>query len=235
MSTALRSRILIPARNAEDWRLLLADPKLHWRDGYSAKSLAECWQNAGGLPDEIAALLRSHPDFSDSAPELLFAIPEHQTPLPGGVRPSQTDLLAFIAADAKLLTLGVEGKVDEAFGPTLEEWLQNASDGKRARLRFLCDLLHLTNELPGTIRYQLLHRAASAVVEARRFHISNAVLVIHSFSPTQCWFDDFATWCALFSAMAKPGQLSRLTQLESTTLYAGWATGTCSPRKAGEL
>jgi hypothetical protein len=225
----MRGRIFIPTRGVDDWRVLLADPELHWRDGYSAKSLAECWQRADGLPHEIAALVRSHPDFSGSEPKLLFALPEHQTPLPGGERPSQTDLLAFIAAGEKLLTLGVEGKVDEEFGPTLSKWSHNASDGKRERLGYLRDLLHLKVEPPSTIRYQLLHRTASAVLEARHLHIPNAALVIHSFSPSHSWFTDFAAWCALFSAKAEPGKLFKLAQLEGTTLYAGWATGTCSP------
>jgi hypothetical protein len=37
--------------------------------------------------------------------------------------------------------------------------------------------------VPDAIRYQLLHRAASVVIEAERFNASYAVLPVHSFSP----------------------------------------------------
>jgi hypothetical protein len=67
-----------------------------------------------------------------------------------------------------LAVMMVEGKVDESFGPLLEEWLRDASDGKRERLAFLQSTLGIETELPGRIRYQLLHRAASPVIEAMR-------------------------------------------------------------------
>jgi hypothetical protein len=57
-------------------------------------------------------------------------------------------------------------RVSESFGPTLEEWLSEASPGKRERLSFLLTELGLADEPAGTIRYQLLHRVASAVVTA---------------------------------------------------------------------
>ena len=37
-----RSR-LEPMRCAEDWKQFLAKPELHWKDGRSAKMLAERW------------------------------------------------------------------------------------------------------------------------------------------------------------------------------------------------
>jgi len=65
------------------------------------------------------------------------------------------------------------------------------------------------------------------VIEARRFHVPNAALVIHSFSDSLDWFQDFAAWCALFDAKVEPGKLYRLARLGDTTLYAGWAMGRC--------
>ena len=44
------SKFFIPANNPEDWKLLLAEPGKHWKDGYSAKSLAYCWQGADDFP-----------------------------------------------------------------------------------------------------------------------------------------------------------------------------------------
>ena len=40
---------LVPTRGPADWQAYLADPEKHWKDGRSAKMLAETWE--GGLPD----------------------------------------------------------------------------------------------------------------------------------------------------------------------------------------
>jgi hypothetical protein len=40
------NNILIPASNPEDWKKFLADPEKHWKKGYSARTLAYCWQNS---------------------------------------------------------------------------------------------------------------------------------------------------------------------------------------------
>src|SRR6185369_7411305 len=81
------------------------------------------------------------------------------------------------------VSVAVEGKVAEPFGPTLDEWLANPSDGKQSRLAYLRDLLGLPAEIPGDLRYQLLHRAGSAIVEASRFKTDSAAIIVHSFSP----------------------------------------------------
>ena len=58
-------------------------------------------------------------------------------------------------------------------------------------MNYLCALLGL-GELPHPqIRYQLLHRTASAIIEARRFKTDEAAMIVHSFSPSKMWFDDF--------------------------------------------
>jgi hypothetical protein len=41
----------------ESWQELLADPQKQWVTGYSARTLAHCWEDAEGLPPEIAAYL----------------------------------------------------------------------------------------------------------------------------------------------------------------------------------
>ncbi|MGH7925887.1 MAG: DUF6946 family protein, partial [Candidatus Binatus sp.] len=35
----------------------LADPRKQWKSGFSARTLAQCWESANGLPPEIASLL----------------------------------------------------------------------------------------------------------------------------------------------------------------------------------
>ena len=38
-----RTEMFVPANKPEDWRVLLAEEK-HWKDGHSAKALADYWQ-----------------------------------------------------------------------------------------------------------------------------------------------------------------------------------------------
>ena len=40
----------IPTKGPEDWKGLLAQPEKHRRTGYSAKTLAHCWEDAHGFP-----------------------------------------------------------------------------------------------------------------------------------------------------------------------------------------
>jgi hypothetical protein len=37
---------LVPTRGPADWQAWLADPEKHWKDGRSAKMLAEAWEGA---------------------------------------------------------------------------------------------------------------------------------------------------------------------------------------------
>jgi hypothetical protein len=77
------SGIYIPAMKPEDWSRFLAEPK-HWKKGYSAMSLAMCWQEADGFPDSVTAVFNQS-DFKQLHDiKLLLAIPEHKVPLPGG-------------------------------------------------------------------------------------------------------------------------------------------------------
>ncbi len=55
----------------------------------------------------------------------------------------------------------------------------------------------LNEPVPGAIRYQLLHRAASAIIEAKRFGAPHAIMLVHSFSQTHEWFADYAAFAKL--------------------------------------
>lgn len=82
-------------------------------------------------------------------------------------------------------------KVHESFGPRLEEWLRDASNGKQRRLAFLRSTLGIEEELPGSIRYQLLHRTASPLIEATRIGARYAAMIVHSFSDEDAWLEDY--------------------------------------------
>lgn len=193
------TKILIPASRADDWAQLLAEPVKHWKVGYSARTLAHAWQDADGFPAEVAAAFETNETLRGVS--MLFGIPEHQVSLPGGSTKSQNDIWVLAKTDGDLVSIAVEGKVSEPFDRTVAEWLESGTPGKTVRLQFLKDTLGL-QEVPDSIRYQLLHRTASAIREAERFHASHAVMVVHSFSPTQAWFEDYQAFVALFVSVS---------------------------------
>jgi hypothetical protein len=216
-------RIYHPARTPEDWRELLAAPDRQWKDGHSAKELAYAWDAADGWPTEIASLLESGHDWRELKPVL--AIPEYKVPLPGGGNPSQNDLFVLAADHDGLVSILVEGKASEPFGESLGQWRLNGSPGKAKRLSHLQAVLDLPGPLPDQVRYQLLHRTASALIEAERFHARAAIMLVHSFSATGQWFEDYAAFLALYGVSASPGRLHLLSESTGVPLYAGWAAG----------
>jgi len=220
------AKIYIPSTGVDQWQRLLADPEKHWRKGYSARTLAYCWEEeANDFPSSVRAVLDNSGIESLQNLELLLAVPEHPVPLRGGARPSQNDVWALARGQNGLVSIAVEGKVSEPFGPTLEEWLQDASPGKKDRLNHICEQLGLNVWPPSPIRYQLLHRAASAVIEAQRFCASHAVMLVHSFSPQGEWFEDYKDFLDVFGCTAFPKTVSSAGTRAGVRLYFGWVQG----------
>ena len=217
------NRILIPASNPEDWKKFLADPKKQWKKGYSARTLAYCWHAANSIPAEVLSVLKQSTELSRIEP--LFIIPEHKVPLPGGSAASQNDIWVLGKTDTHLVSFTVEGKVSEPFGPTAEEWFKDPSPGKEKRLNFLCEELGLSYPIPNNIRYQLLHRAVSALLEAKRFRTDRAGMVVHSFSPSNEWFEDYQTFIDLFKLNAGINELVSTTLPNGIVLYFAWIHG----------
>lgn len=214
------SRILIPSAGPESWRMFLAKPELHWATGYSARTLAHCWEAANGLPAEIAALLTP----VVGVVEPLVIIPEHKTPLPGGQRESQSDVFMLGRHEAGTIACAIEGKVDEPFGPTVGKQMMEPSAGQRERMDFLCVRLGLQS-CPDHIHYQLLHRTVSALIEAERFNATDAAMIVHSFSPERRWLAEFAAFVALLGGgEARVGEPVVIESLRRRLLL-GWACG----------
>lgn len=211
-------KILIPTTGPIDWKRFLADPDKQWKRGFSAMAVAYSWENARGFPEEIAQQLGARA-------ELLIAIPEHKVSLPGGSGQSQCDIFALGRVEGTTIAVSVEAKVAEPFGPTIGEWLKNASPGKIARLSYICDKLGLTQPVPHNLRYQLFHRTVAAVIEAERFKTDRAAMIIQSFSQEHRWFEDFAAFCALFGQVAERSVPIEVTISGGQRLTLGWATG----------
>lgn len=218
-----RPSLYVPCSGPPSWQALLADPVKHWRPGFSAHALAACWEESAGLPAEIAA---SFTNAALAGPELLLGIPEWKTALPDGLRASQNDLFALVRAGGRSFAVTIEGKVNEAFGPTVSEWLDNPSPARPKRLSDLCEALGVSTDLSGDLRYQLFHRTASAVLEAQRFGTGAAAMIVHSFSPDHRWFEDFAAFAACLGIPdIQRGTLYASPAPSRVPLYIGWAQG----------
>ncbi len=219
-------RIFIPTKSGTDWQRLLAKPRLHWKAGKSAMTVASAWEAAyDSLPPEIASALAGSGDARLVGLRLLAAFPEYQVELPGGVSSSQTDVLSIASNALGLVVLAVEGKVDEEFGPTLGAKRAQTSDGQRDRLSFLHETLGLQKPLADEIRYQLLHRAASAVLVARDFHAATAVMIVHSFSETNCWFEDYNRFCQALGVTAVMEKAIAVPGKVFPSLFLAWCQG----------
>ena len=199
-----------------DWRGLLADPDRQWRAGFSAMAAAQSWEE--GFPPEVAVLCGA-----DAA--LQLAIVEHKVAMPGRGLPSQCDVFALVHADGQDMAVAVEAKVDEPFGPTIAEWLgPDPGTNKTLRLSTICSWLGLTDPAPD-LRYQLFHRTAAAIAEARRFRRPVAAMIVQSFSPTRRWFDDFHAFAAALGLPAAPDTAASRALPCGLALRLGWASG----------
>jgi hypothetical protein len=219
-------RILGPTVSGRDWQRLLTQPHLHWVPGKSAMSAAASWESAAPrLPPEITAALEAAHEPDLSGLELIIAIPEWEVPLPGGSATSCTDVLAIASNTKGLVTIAVEAKVDEEFGPTIGEKRHGASAGQLERLEFLHRSLGLASPLPDDARYQLLHRAASAVLVARKFHAPTAVMIVQSFSPESRWLSDYQRFCRVLGVEGPVGAIAPVPGRTGPRLFLGWCSG----------
>ena len=226
----MKKRIYVPSAGVDDWRRLTASPEIHWKEGYSARSLAYSWESATGFPTRVKATLDSCCDLKEL--ELLLVIPEHTVALAGSGKGSQNDAWVLAGNQNGLISIAVEGKVDESFDKTLGRWKDWDEDStetrtnKEHRVREICKMLDIEIP-PDEIRYQLLHRCASAILEALRFRAPKAMLLIHSFSPEKKWMEDFQNFVQLFGLTYKgdENEVVFKTLSNGISLYFSWVSG----------
>ena len=215
----------VSSSGPDDWQGFLSSPPTQWRTGYSAKTLAHCWEAARGFPDSVRKVFTAsqYPRIQDM--EFICGFPEHKTALAGGRRPSQSDLFVLARTERGLISITVEGKVNEDFGPLTGAWLKDDSPGKRERLADLRKRLRLPRKRVDQIRYQLLHRTASALIEAERFHAGTAIMLVHSFSQEHARFEDYHTFVGLLGKSAEPDTVSYIGRRNGIELYTAWVVG----------
>ena len=75
------------------------------------------------------------------------------------------------------------------------------------------------------IRYQLLHRTASTVIEAKRFNASTALMRVHSFRKTHKWFEEYAKFVEKIGGIStKINTLQFVKKVDTIDLYLVWIT-----------
>jgi uncharacterized protein DUF6946 len=217
-------KIFVPAANIYSWFPLLASEK-HWRDEFSAKELARAWQLADGFPSSIrSAFVKSGlAAFADI--DLLLAFPEFLTPLPPyRGEPSHSDLFALAKSKSGLFSVTIEGKVAEPFGERVGEWRKSESEGRLERLKFLRTMLGGLDEgVCMDKRYQLFHRTVAALIEAKNFCATNALMLVHSLNKkSNSSFRDYLQFCSLFNLNPAVGEICRAGNFDGIELYLGW-------------
>lgn len=178
--------------NVEDWRGLAGDDK--WVPTRSAYELAHCWHESGGLPEPIVTTLNASGHEILSGLSVDLCLVEKPVFLDTKVAPSMTDLMAY-AHNSKgdPIVIAVEGKADEPFASQV--WLWIRGDKKNTtittalrrtrlhRLEFLSKHLSIPILPDSTLRYQLLHRTVSVILEAQLHGAIAALVLVHAFGP----------------------------------------------------
>jgi hypothetical protein len=219
-------KYFVPSKGPESWMEFLADSKKQWKASYSAYELANCWEGAENLPVCVEKVFKKSNIELFQDVQVLYGFPEYKVALPGGGASSQNDLYLLAKAEGELLTIMVEGKVSEPFGEKLITWKgETPSEGKRKRLRYLLDLLELEEKSALHTRYQLLHRTASAIKEAKEVNAKNALMLVHSFSKEGKWFEDYAQFVQLFYLEPSKDVVIGPVILNGVNLYFSWVTG----------
>lgn len=216
-------RIHLPMKRPEDVIPHLGSPT-HWQPGRSAKSTTDLWFSSNAIPRSVASVLSGDTRFAGAT--LLDAFLERGVDLGDGKQPSQTDVMAIVRIGDELGILAVEAKVDEPFGPTVDEWLKAAKGDitvRESRLEHLCNTLGLTRSEVGSLRYQLIHRTASAVFEAKRYCSRQAAMLVQSFCPKRSWFDDYAAFVnSMGLGSTEPGKVTPTKSCDGVELRLGW-------------
>jgi hypothetical protein len=102
---------------------------------------------------------------------------------------------------------------------------EEPSAGKLERLAYLCEALGITEDDAKRLRYQLLHRTASALIEAEVFNAPHALMLVHSFSQEHAWLDDYRAFAACLGVEGAPNRVVHVGERQGTELYLGWVTG----------
>jgi hypothetical protein len=143
--------------------------------------------------------------------------------MPGKGKPSQNDAWVLARGTQGLISIAVEGKAGEPFDKQVGAWLLagKSRENRQARLDGICALLGSPAPDP-TLRYQLFHRGASAVIEAKRWGAPTAVLMVHAFGDAVD-LRDVEKFCEYLDANRVANDLFQVSSCSGISFFIGWA------------
>jgi hypothetical protein len=62
-------------------------------------------------------------------------------------------------------------------------------------------------------------------LEAKKFNASHALMLVHSFSQKDEWFEDYTSFSALFGIDAKMNRVHSVSKIGDIQLNLGWVKG----------
>ena len=236
------NRFCVSTRGIGSWRERLANPDRQWKRGCSAFETAVSWElasrTATGIPEPVAQLFRES-NYHDAT--LMLAVAEHQVDLPGGRAPSQCDVWSIVNTSLGAVSLSVEAKAKEPFGKSnesLSQWLVGGKSPK-SREKRQKRWSYIREHLPMAgltafdgVAYQLLHRCAAAVIEAKRCRVPHAAFVVQAFNSPAESFAVFSKFCGAFGITPERGRF-HMTTVGEIQLAIGWAD--CVPANERQI
>lgn len=195
----------------------------HFKEGHSAFELTHRWKNVGSrMPEPIYSIFQNSGITDVRDIEILQIYVEYPVFLDSLRTPSKNDLMIFCKSTiAPKIVVAVEAKCAETFAERVQTWIR-APDSpnsrkqrklfkapvsivgrKEKRLAFLNEVLSVTISPDSHLRYQLLHRTASAILTARQTFANIAVVLIQAFTQSDSNYADFMEFCK-FLGIQKP-------------------------------
>lgn len=211
-------------KTIEDWIDVVTTR--HYKPGHSAWECSRCWSTIkSDFPQNIRSLFENASVLALRNLKIEQVYAEYPVFLPDSYRsPSKCDLMIFAEGPGnRKVVLALEAKCDEPFAQPVNIWIRTADKPvprsqrplfkqpsvpvlrKLRRLQLLNEILDIDILDDSTLRYQLLHRTASAILTARQTFAEAAVVIIQAFSESERNFSDFESFCAIlgFSRIAK--------------------------------
>ena len=167
----------VEIKSVDQWRQVAPPMRAdHWKDGRSAKLLAQLMTDktkSGRLMEELFHSL------GYDTTETVICEPEAVATLPGVGNGRNHDLL-MIGMD---FVAGIEAKVDEPFGKAVNQQYKNADGNKKNRIEKMMDSA-FNNVKPEeySFGYQLLTGISATVEEAKNKGKKKALFLITVFS-----------------------------------------------------
>lgn len=202
-------------KTIEDWVDVVT--KRHYKTGHSAYECAHKWKTVKSeFPEPIASILRKASQSILRDLKICQIQAEYAVYLDVHTSPSKNDLLLFCESQkGQKVVIAVEAKCDESFAQPIRDWLCTADlpnprsqrkmfneekqpvERKLRRLAFLNEVLSQNFGSDSAIRYQLLHRFASAILTARQTFARAGIMLVEAFTQSDRNFKDFQDFCAV--------------------------------------